>query len=69
MITLPLTCKQIIMTIVGIATTLSILAVLSGTPYMWGGFIILIVEGIMGAVIGTMYLTEWLSENVRCKCK
>ncbi len=69
MITLPLTCRQIWIIVIGIITTLSILAVLSGTPYMWGGVIFLTIEGILGAVIGTMYLTEWLSENVRCKCK
>ena len=69
MITLPLTCKQIVsITAVGLLI-LGVSLLLQPSDFLWAsGFIILLVLGLLGLCLGLVELTFWLPYHVRCKC-
>ena len=73
MITLPLTCRQIIIIVVGGFIILGMALILHTTegddnPLWIGGIVIVSVLGVLGLTIGMVELGIWLENHVKCKC-
>ncbi len=73
MITLPITCRQAQLLIVGLITLSGIIFLTYGTiydvrPAWFAGVLILGVLGTLLGIMGLVFLLIYITDNVRCKC-